>query len=224
MAHEFKHLAQLEALRESLVREARERKSSTAEPPPAQPAEPDAADEFRRAVGTVTPLPRTSRFEHKRAALPPLPHKRLEDNQLVLVASVSDEFEIDTLLHTDDELSFRRPGVGPDVLRKLRRGEWVIQDEIDLHGCRTDEAREQLGDFIREAIKRGLRCVRVIHGKGLGSKARQPILKRKVKVWLAQREDVIAFCQARPAEGGSGALVVLLRPKARKTRNALFVL
>ena len=91
----------------------------------------------------------------------------------VLVASVSDEFEIDTLLHTDDELSFRRPGVGADVLRKLRRGEWVIQDEIDLHGCRTDEARETAGSTLCETpVKRGLRCVRVVHGKGLGSKGR----------------------------------------------------
>ncbi len=135
----------------------------------------------------------------------------------MLVASVSDEFEIDTLLHTDDELSFRRPGVGADVLRKLRRGEWVIQDEIDLHGCRTDEARELLADFIRDAGKRGLRCVRVVHGKGLGSKGRQPVLKGKTKVWLAQREDVIAFCQARSTEGGGGALIVLLKPTNGKT-------
>ena len=134
----------------------------------------------------------------------------------MLIASVSDEFEIDTLLHTDDELSFRRPGVGADVLRKLRRGDWVIQNEIDLHGCRTDEAREMLSEFLRVAVKRGLRCVRVVHGKGLGSKNRQPVLKRKTKVWLAQREDVLAFCQARAAEGGSGALIVLLKPTARR--------
>jgi DNA-nicking Smr family endonuclease len=142
-------------------------------------------------------------------------HKRLEDDQQVLIASVSDEFEIDTLLHTDADLSFRRPGIGPDVLRKLRRGEWVIQDHLDLHGLRVDEARELLGQFLREALRRGLRCVRVVHGKGLGSKDRQPVLKGKARVWLAQRDEVIAFCQARPAEGGSGALVVLLRPASR---------
>jgi len=88
----------------------------------------------------------------------------------------------------------------------------VIQDEIDLHGCRTDEARELLGGFLREALKRGVRCVRIVHGKGLGSPDKQPVLKGKTRVWLAQREEVIAFCQARPAEGGSGALVVLLKP------------
>ena len=91
----------------------------------------------------------------------------------------------------------------------------MIQDHLDLHGLRVDEARELLGQFLREALRRGLRCVRVVHGKGLGSKDRQPVLKGKARVWLAQRDEVIAFCQARPAEGGSGALVVLLRPASR---------
>jgi DNA-nicking Smr family endonuclease len=213
MKHEFTQLAQLEALRDSLGRESRDRGQADSE---SSTSAVSAADEFRSAIDGVSPLDGKRRVEHKRAPHPPVAHKRREDDRLVLVASVSDEFEIDTLLHTDDELSFRRPGIGADVLRKLRRGEWVIQDEIDLHGCRTDEARELLAVFMRETVKRGLRCVRVIHGKGLGSKDRQPILKRKTKVWLAQREDVIAFCQARPAEGGSGALVVLMKPTVRK--------
>ena len=119
-------------------------------------------------VGAVTPLAIKQRVEHDRPPHPPIPQKRIEDDQQVLIASVSDEFEIDTLLHTDAELSFRRPGIGPDVLRKLRRGEWVIQDHLDLHGARVDEARELLAGFLREALRRGLRCVRVVHGKGLG--------------------------------------------------------
>jgi DNA-nicking Smr family endonuclease len=90
----------------------------------------------------------------------------------------------------------------------------VIQDQLDLHGHRVDEARLALGQFVREAWRRGLRCVRVIHGKGLGSKDREPVLKSRVRRWLAQRDEVLAFCQARPAEGGAGALVVLLRPGA----------
>lgn len=212
MAEKFTHLAQLATLRDTLVNEARERERAAAEHRTQQARSAEGAGEFRDAVSDVTPLSKRARVEHKRAPHPPIAHKRREDDQLVLVASVSDEFEIDTLLHTDDELSFRRPGVGPDVLRKLRRGEWVIQDEIDLHGCRTDEARELLAEFMRDIVKRGLRCVRVVHGKGLGSKGRQPVLKGKTKVWLAQREDVIAFCQARPTEGGSGALIVLLKP------------
>ena len=216
MAQKFTHLAQLESLRDALASEAREKERAASEIRAREVQALQAIDEFRDAVGDVTPLNDRARVEHKRTPHPPIAQKRREDDQLVLVASVSDEFEIDTLLHTDDELSFRRPGVGPDVLRKLRRGEWVIQDEVDLHGCRTDEARELLADFMRDVGKRGLRCVRVVHGKGLGSKGRQPVLKGKTKVWLAQREDVIAFCQARTTEGGSGALIVLLKPNAAR--------
>lgn len=212
MGRHLKTLSQLATLRDRLAAEKRERERSEAETREREAREQKAASEFRDAIGDVTPLAIRTRVEHDRPPHPPLPKKRWEDDEQVLVASVSDEFEIDTLLHTDDELSFRRPGVGPDVLRKLRRGDWVIQDEIDLHGCRTDEARELLAGFLRDAVKRGQRCVRVVHGKGLGSKDKQPVLKGKTRVWLAQRDEVIAFCQARPAEGGSGALVVLLKP------------
>jgi DNA-nicking Smr family endonuclease len=215
MGRSLKDLSQLASLRDRLAAEVRERAQAEALEREREARAHKAANEFRDAVGDVTPLAIRSRFEHDRPPHPPLPTKRWEDDAQVLVASVSDEFEIDTLLHTDDELSFRRPGVGPDVLRKLRRGDWVIQDEIDLHGCRTDEARELLAAFLRDALKRGVRCLRIVHGKGLGSKDRQPVLKGKTRVWLAQREEVIAFCQARPAEGGSGALVVLLRPAVR---------
>lgn len=215
MGRSLKDLADLAGLRDRLAGERRTQEELDVRRREAEQRTDAAQDEFRSAVGDVTPLTIRARAEHDRPPHPPLPRKRWEDNQQVLVASVSDEFEIDTLLHTDDELSFRRPGVGPDVLRKLRRGEWVIQDAIDLHGCRTDEARELLAGFLRDAVKRGLRCVRVVHGKGLGSKDRQPVLKGKTRVWLAQRDEVIAFCQARPAEGGSGALVVLLKPASR---------
>lgn len=215
MAARLKDLAELASLRDALKREAREREAAEAAERQSAVARQTAAEEFRSMVGTVMPLAIKQRVEHDRPPHPPIPRQRIEDDQQVLIASVSDEFEIDTLLHTDAELSFRRPGIGPDVLRRLRRGEWVIQDHLDLHGARVDEARELLANFLREAIKRGVRCVRVIHGKGLGSKDRQPVLKGKTRVWLAQRDEVIAFCQARPAEGGSGALVVLLRPTAR---------
>ena len=215
MAARIKDLSQLAPLRESLNRAAQEREAAAAEHQRVAREQLSAADEFRSMVGEVTPLAIKQRVEHDRPLHPPIPQKRIEDNQQVLIASVSDDFEIDTLLHTDAELSFRRPGIGPDVLRKLRRGEWVIQDHLDLHGARVDEARELLAGFLREALRRGLRCVRVVHGKGLGSKDKVPVLKGKTRVWLAQREEVIAFCQARPAEGGSGALVVLLRPAQR---------
>ncbi|HTN50649.1 MAG TPA: Smr/MutS family protein [Burkholderiaceae bacterium] len=215
MAARIKDLAELAPLRDELHRGARRRAAEEAAQQRAATERQAAAEDFRTLVGEVTPLAIKQRVEHDRPPHPPIPKKRIEDDQQVLIASVSDEFEIDTLLHTDAELSFRRPGIGPDVLRRLRRGEWVIQDHLDLHGARVDEAREWLALFLREAVRRGMRCVRVVHGKGLGSKDRQPVLKGKARVWLAQRDEVIAFCQARPAEGGSGALVVLLRPAQR---------
>ncbi|MBL0422202.1 Smr/MutS family protein [Ramlibacter sp. AW1] len=168
---------------------------------------------FQRAAGPVQPLARP----HGRVMLapeppPPVPTQQQLDEQRVLREAISDEFDVSTLLEVDDTLSFRRPGVGPDVTRKLRRGDWSIQREIDLHGLRREAAREALSGFIREAHRHGLRCVRVVHGKGLGSPGKAPVLKGKVHSWLVQKQEVMAFVQARPAEGGAGALVVLLRP------------
>lgn len=128
-----------------------------------------------------------------------------------MAESLSDEFTVEALLDSDAALSFARNGIGPDVIRKLRRGHWVIQAQLDLHGLRSDEARAALADFLRDAGKRGLRCVRVIHGKGLGSINKEPVLKNKVRNWLVQKDEVIAFCQAKAADGGAGALVVLLK-------------
>src|SRR5208282_1409052 len=97
------------------------------------------------------------------------------DERAVLEESLSDEFDSATLLDADEKLWWCRSGVSSDVVRKLRRGHWVIQDELDLHGARRDEARELLAQFIHDSARRGLRCLRVIHGKGLGSVDRQPV-------------------------------------------------
>jgi len=134
----------------------------------------------------------------------------------VLQEAMSDEFDVSTLLDTDDQLSFRRPGIGLDVTHKLRAGQWSIQRQLDLHGLRVDEAREALGQFIRLSHRTGIRCVRVVHGKGLGSPGKTPVLKGRVLRWLVQKKEVLAFVQARPAEGGAGALVVLLQPGKRQ--------
>ncbi len=123
---------------------------------------------------------------------------------------MSDDFDVETLLDTDDALSFRRDGIGADVLRRLRRGQWTLQGEIDLHGLTRDTAREALAAFIVNATLRGTRCVRVVHGKGIGSPGRMPVLKSKVRAWLVQNDRVIAFVQAPPSQGGHGALLVLL--------------
>jgi DNA-nicking Smr family endonuclease len=130
----------------------------------------------------------------------------------VLVEAISDGFDASSLLETDDSLSYRRPGIGIDVLQRLRKGEWAIQRQLDLHGLRSDAARDALSGFIREAHKHGIRCVRVVHGKGLSSPGKTPVLKGKVRNWLVQKNEVLAFVQARPMEGGAGALLVLLQP------------
>lgn len=167
---------------------------------------------FHHAVGPVQPLRAAPRF-HGTPALPqPRPLQKELDEQAVMREALSDEFDVETLLLTDEHLSYMRPGMGPDVLRKLRQGDWSIQKQIDLHGMRTDQAREALGKFIHDAHQQGLRCVRVVHGKGLGSPGKTPVLKTRALRWLVQKKEVLAFVQARPADGGAGALVVLLAP------------
>ncbi len=166
---------------------------------------------FELAVGPVRPIAHRGRIEPRPVPVDPVPLQRQRDEASVMREALSDEFDVETLLHTDELLSYRRPGLGPEIVRKLREGRWSIQRQIDLHGLRTDEAREALGRFIRESHQAGLRCVRVVHGKGLGSPGRTPVLKNRVLRWLVQKKEVIAFVQARPAEGGAGALVVLLR-------------
>lgn len=166
---------------------------------------------FLNSIGDVTPLDASDRIEPVFQAPRPIPVQRIADEKLALRESLSDEFSVESLLETDEALSYTREGIGPDVVRKLRRGHWVIQDQIDLHGMRRDEAREMIVEFLRQAALRGIRCVRIVHGKGLGSVNNEPVLKKLVHKWLVQRSDVIAFCQAKPADGGSGAVVVLLR-------------
>jgi DNA-nicking Smr family endonuclease len=141
---------------------------------------------------------------------PPLPRQRELDERAALAATLSDEVTLESLLLTDDGLSFRRAGIGPDVVNKLRRGHLALQGQVDLHGHTRDEARDLLAGFIRESHRRGMRCVRVVHGKGNGSPGRQPVLKGKVQKWLAQCAEVLAFAQATGPQGGAGALVVLL--------------
>ena len=199
--------AELEA-RTKLVKELEAAKKAAA-------AKAKAEEEFfAHAVGVVKPLPLKHRPGH-RASLQavqaaPIALQHQLDEQAVMREALSDEFDVETLLDTDDALSYRRPGIGTDVTRKLRKGGWSIQGQVDLHGLRREEARDALVDFIKDAARMGWRCVRVVHGKGLGSLGKTPVLKGKVQSWLIQKQEVLAFVQARPAHGGAGALVVLL--------------
>ena len=131
--------------------------------------------------------------------------------QQALADSLSDHIAWEDAMETGEELVFLRTGLRRDTLKKLRRGHWVLQAELDLHGLVSVEARQAVNEFVAGCSKRGLRCVRIIHGKGLRSKNREPVLRTKVKNWLMQKDEVLAFCQARAVDGGSGAVVVLLK-------------
>jgi len=176
---------------------------------------PEDPELFRDAVSDVTRLPHHGKAELTRARPRPIAAQRLRDDRQALLDSLSNQIAWDAGLETGEELSFARNGIGIQTLKKLRRGHWILQDELDLHGYTVDDARERLATFLARCIRRGLRCVRVIHGKGLRSKNREPVLKKQVAGWLARREEVLAFCQARAADGGSGAVVVLLKGAAR---------
>ena len=170
---------------------------------------------FSITVGAVVALRKRATVVDTKIAPAAIPRQRLRDEAAVMMEAFSDEFDVESLLETDDALSFRRRGIGPEVVRKLRRGVWAVQAQLDLHGLRREEAREALAQFLREAGRTGCRCVRVVHGKGHGSPGREPVLKDKVKRWLVQKNEVVAFTQARAAQGGAGALIVLLASMSR---------
>lgn len=179
--------------------------------PKNKPEPVDDADLFREAVKDVAPLRDPGKVSHPVERPEPLPFQRIQDERQVLEESLSDQVDLEADIESGEALSFLREGMSPQVLRRLRQGYWAVQREIDLHGLRLDDARPLLVDFLGHAARHGLRCVRVIHGKGRRSKNGEPVLKPKVASWLIQRGDVLAFCEARPNDGGSGAVIVLLR-------------
>ena len=170
-----------------------------------------------RAFADVKPLPPANHARRTRPKPSPQPAQRLADEAAALNAS---KFGLDPSPASwdigqehDAHQSFLRSGLGGDVLTKLRRGHWVVQSEIDLHGMTTTEAHDALSDFLDDARHQGWRCVRVIHGKGLSSPNREPVLKGKVRRWLAHWDDVLAYCEAQRHAGGSGAVLVLLKAR-----------
>ena len=188
------------------------KKSLQAEPvtPPPAPPPPTDHELFMAEVRDVTPLYRQPKYEHPPSWPSPWPRQRMKDEAAVMPDAMTDFWPWDEL-ETGEELLYLRPGQKLDTLRKLRRGEWVIQAELDLHGMNTDEARTEVAAFLARCRQANKRCVRIIHGKGLGSKNREPVLKLKIKNWLVQRNEVLAFSQARSVDGGAGALLVLLK-------------
>jgi DNA-nicking Smr family endonuclease len=171
-------------------------------------ASPPEDAEFRRAVADAEPLNPRKKVMHRRPA-PPVPRQRLRDERAALAESLGPH-SLDDALEAGNELAYLREGYSRDVLRKLRRGHWVVEDELDLHGMNRRLAAISVSDFLRHCRRRGRRCVRIVHGKGLGSRQREPVLKGLLRKWLL-REEVLAFSQAPAAQGGSGAVLVLLK-------------
>ena len=165
--------------------------------------------DFRAALAGVRPLKQDRVAPHRRRRAPVPEQKRLDEQAVIdsLVAGEWDEGEIET----GEELLFARPGVQHAVMRRLRRGEYAIEAQLDLHGQTVAQARTSVNRFLHECRALGRRCVRIIHGKGRGSEGRLPVLKGKVNVWLRRKDEVLAFCPAKPTDGGAGAIYLLLR-------------
>jgi DNA-nicking Smr family endonuclease len=177
----------------------------------------DGDIDIHHAFADVTRLPAIKKASVAPPRPAPLPQQTLQDERNALHAA---KYGHEPAPHTWDigqeiegEQTFLRPGLGTDVLAGLRRGRWVVQAELDLHRMTTHEAHEAIALFLGEARVGGLRCVRIIHGKGLTSPNREPVLKGKVRRWLARVDDVLAYCEAPRHAGGSGAVVLLLRGK-----------
>lgn len=159
----------------------------------------------------VRPLSFTPRVEPERPRPAPVPRQKLADERAILAEELLAPLELEDWLEADESTHFLRPGVPRRVLIDLRRSRWALQGEIDLHGLTRIEAREALSAYLARARHRGLRCIRVIHGKGLRSPGGFSVLRHLSRRWLAQRDEILAFCEAPPTRGGSGALIVLLR-------------
>jgi DNA-nicking Smr family endonuclease len=168
---------------------------------------------FREATRGVKPLTHAVRVSGD----PPKPRPRARfaraDRLLVLEEILHGSADEPELTAADPTL-FARPGVSESTLRKLRRGQYRIQGELDLHGLSVEEAKMQLRDFLVAALQRHASCLRIVHGKGLRSGPRGPVLRQLVNNALRRTRQVLAFASARQVDGGTGAVYVLLDPRA----------
>lgn len=164
---------------------------------------------FLEAMSGVQPLKPGDRHPQERRARPPVPSQSRRDEEQVLrelLDPVSDPAD----LETGEELIYLRPGHSPRLLQRMRRGHYSVADSIDLHHMDEKTAREVLARFLVDVLRRGLGCVRIVHGKGLRSRS-EPVLKRITGHVLRKHPAVIAFASCRPIDGGTGAVVVLLK-------------
>ncbi|MDQ5959568.1 MAG: hypothetical protein QG592_647 [Pseudomonadota bacterium] len=179
------------------------------------PDEHDPQALFRLVVGKASPLPDRNLAALDKPQPPPRPLQREQDEASALRESIDAPLSFQDRLDIGEEGVHLRDSLPRRVLTDLRRGRWVVQGELDLHGLTRNEARTELAHFLHEALEQGHRCVRLIHGKGHGSPGREPVLKHLSRGWLMQREEILAFCQARPHDGGEGALLVLLHNRKK---------
>jgi DNA-nicking Smr family endonuclease len=217
----LKDFSDLKALREQLKEDQRQRAIDKAVRERRERIERERAVEFKAAVTDVTPMPESDRYVWRPALEAELrasstgQRPRTYDEEVAAVlreSMLSDQFDVDGLLDEDPTLSWAAPGVGPDVVKKLRKRHWQVEDELDLHGYTRDLARRMVDAFLRRSARQGVRCVRIIHGVGHGSAGGEPVLRGMVHSWLVQTAETVAFCVANRTDGGQGALIVLLRP------------
>lgn len=211
-------LSELKSLLAQAKRSPSPRAPKAARRPVAPPV--DATDiDLSEAFADVKPLARGDRAAIERTRPPSVPSQRIADEADALAASKygaePSPRSWEAGQEHDVHQTFLRKGLGSDVLARLRRGHWSVQGELDLHRLNRDEARDALGEFLGAARAAGWRCVRIVHGKGLSSPNREPILKSKVRLWLAQRDEVLAYCEAPHHAGGSGAVLVLLKGRGQ---------
>ena len=169
----------------------------------------DERDLFRRAVGKIRPVKQDKIHPHPKRRKP-VPEQTQRDQREVMDSLLSDAYA-PADIETGDELFYTRPGLQHSVIHKLRRGQYAIEAELDLHGATVVQAREAVNSFLKKARDEEKRVVRIIHGKGNTSAGKLPVLKGKVNSWLRQKGEVLAFCSARPNDGGTGAVYVLLK-------------
>lgn len=179
--------------------------------PPSRRATPEEIADFHASIAGTVPLPAPGRVVFEPPKPKPRPFQRERDEAAAIAESLHGSFEIDDLLAIGE--SFLRPGLARSILRDLRRGRWSIQDHLDLHGLNRHEAHDEVSRFLAASRLADRRCLRIVHGRGRGSPGRQGILKQLVKNWLSRHRDVLAFCQAPPADGGEGVLWLLLRAR-----------
>lgn len=178
---------------------------------------PEELAAFHAAIAGAVPLRAAERIAFAPPKPSPRPLQRERDEAAAITESLHGPFDIDDLLAIGDVDSFLRPGLSRNVLRDLRRGRWSIQNHTDLHGLNRHEAHDEVARFLVESKLNGKRCVRIVHGRGLGSPGRSGILRQLVKGWLSRRKEVLAFCHAPSCDGGEGALWILLKAdKAEK--------